>query len=131
TEALERLPRESFTVQRLDQMLVQVQQLNAQAYRAAGEELDQALLELAGYEASYQHRAIQSVLPAAVAEQLTLSTVSAAQVHAAAMARPFQGTLLREALNSIEGARAGRIRDAIRMGFVEGETISQMVRRLR
>lgn len=131
TEALERLPRESFTVQRLDQMLVQVQQLNAQAYRAAGEELDQALLELAGYEASYQHRAIQTVLPAAVAEQLTLSTVSAAQVHAAAMARPFQGKLLREALKDIEVARAARIRDAIRMGFVEGETISQMVRRLR
>ncbi|WP_312910950.1 phage head morphogenesis protein [Stutzerimonas nitrititolerans] len=130
-EALERLPPESFTVQRLDQMLVQVQQLNAQAYRAAGEELDQALLELAGYEGSYQHRTIQAVLPAAVAGQLTVSGVSASQVHAAAMARPFQGKLLREALKDIEAARAERIRDAIRMGFVEGETIGQMVRRLR
>lgn len=131
TEALERLPPESFTVQRLDQMLVQVQRLNAEAYRAAGEELDGALLELAGYEASYQHRTIQAVLPAAVAEQLTVSAVSASQVHAAAMAKPFQGKLLKEALKDIEVAKAIRIRDAVRMGFVEGETIGQMVRRLR
>ncbi len=131
TEALERLPPESFTVQRLDQMLVQVQRLNAEAYRAAGEELDGALLELAGYEASYQHRVLQSVLPAKVADALVLSTVSPNQVYAAAMARPFQGKLLKEALKDIETAKAIRIRDAIRMGFVEGETIGQMVRRLR
>lgn len=131
TEALERLPPERFTVQRLDQMLAQVQRLNAEAYRAAGEDLDKALFELSGYEASYQHRTIQSVLPAVVAEQLTLNTVAASQVHAAAMARPFQGKILKEALAGLEAARAFRIRDAIRMGFVEGETIDQMVRRLR
>src|SRR5690554_1524123 len=66
TEALERLPREAFTVQRLDRLLVGVQRLNADAYRVAGEELDTALMELAGYEASWQHRSIQSVLPAVV-----------------------------------------------------------------
>lgn len=131
TDALERLPPERFTVQRLDQMLVQVQQLNAAAYRTAGEELDESLLELAGYEASWQHRSISSVLPKVVAEQLPLSTVTAAQAHAAAMARPFQGKLLREALAGIEQARAIRIRDTIRMGFVEGQSIDQMVRRLR
>lgn len=130
-EALERLPPERFTVQRLDQMLVQVQQLNAAAYRAAGEELDASLLELAGYESTWQHQSISRALPKAVAEQLPLSTVTAAQAHAAAMARPFQGKLLREALAGIEQARAIRIRDTIRMGFVEGQTVDQMVRRLR
>lgn len=129
--ALERLPPESFTVQRLDQLLVEVNRLNAEAYRAAGEELDQALLELAGYEATYQHRLLQSVLPAEVAEALVLTTAPANQAYAAAMARPFQGKLLREALAGIEEARAVRIRDAIRMGFVEGQTIDQMVRRIR
>jgi len=74
---------------------------------------------------------LQSVLPAQVAEALTLATVPANQAYAAAMARPFQGKLLREALKDVEAAKAIRIRDAIRMGFVEGETISQMVRRLR
>ena len=131
TEALEQLPREAFTVQRLDQLLVGVQRLNADVYRDAGEELDRALMELAGYEASWQHRAIQSALPTVVAERLSLNTVTASQAHAAAMARPFQGKLLREALAGIEQARAYRIRDTIRMGFVEGLTIDQMVRRLR
>jgi len=129
--ALESMTPESFTVQRLDSLLSNVQRLNAQAYRQIGVELDEELLQLAGYEASYQHRALQSVLPAQVAEQLALNTISANQVYAAAMARPFQGKLLSEALTGIEAARAARIRDAIRMGFVEGETISQMVRRLR
>lgn len=129
--ALEKMPPESFTVQRLDQLLVEVNRLNAEAYKAAGEELDKALLELAGYEASYQHKMLQSVLPAQVAEALTLATVPANQAYAAAMARPFQGKLLREALKDVEAAKAIRIRDAIRMGFVEGETISQMVRRIR
>lgn len=131
TAALERLPPESFTVQRLDQLLVEVNRLNAEAYRAAGEELDKALLELAGYEATYQHRLLQSVLPAEVAEALVLTTVPANQAYAAAMARPFQGKLLREALKDIEQARAIRIRDAVRMGFVEGQTVSEMVRRIR
>lgn len=129
--ALEKMPPESFTVQRLDQLLVEVNRLNAEAYKAAGEELDKALLELAGYEASYQHKMLQSVLPAQVAEALKLATVPANQAYAAAMARPFQGKLLREALKDVEAAKAIRIRDAIRMGFVEGETISQMVRRIR
>ena len=136
TEALERLPPESFTVQRLDQMLVQVQRLNAEAYRAAGEELDGALLELAGYEASYQHRVLQSVLPAKVADALVLSTVSPNQVYAAAMARPFQisrnrSVLIGEYLSGLSEARARAVRDAVRIGFVEGQTIDQIVRRIR
>lgn len=130
-EALERLPPESFTVQRLDQMLVGVQRLNASIYRSMGQELDSELLALAGYEGAFQHQMISSVLPEAVAAVLPVRAVTAEAVHAAAMARPFQGALLKEALAGIEAARAIRIRDALRIGFVEGETIDQMVRRLR
>lgn len=131
TEALERLPPESFTVQRLDQQLVEVQRLNAEVYREAGEQLDTELLELTGYEASFQHRSIRAAMPKEVRDELTLNQIAPNQVYAAAMARPFQGKLLREWLTDIESARAARIRDSVRMGFVEGETISQMVRRLR
>lgn len=130
-EALERMPRDAFTVQRIDSLLVSVERLNAQAYRAIGEELDAELLALAGYEGSYQHKLIESVLPAQFAGLITVNEVNAEQVYAAAMARPFQGKLLRESLAGVEAARAARIRDAIRMGFAEGDTIDQMVRRLR
>lgn len=131
TAALEQMPPEAFTVQLLDRLLVEVNRLNAEAYKAAGEELDKALLELAGYEASFQHRMLQSALPAEIAEALTLTAVPANQAYAAAMARPFQGKLLKEALQDIEEARAIRIRDAVRMGFVEGQTVSEIVRRIR
>src|SRR3546814_3657942 len=35
------------------------------------------------------------------------------------------------ALSGLESAKAAKIRDAIRMGFVEGQTIDEMVRTLR
>jgi hypothetical protein len=47
------------------------------------------------------------------------------------MARPFQGRLLKEWAQSIEADRMTRIRDAVRMGYVENQTTSQIVQRIR
>jgi SPP1 gp7 family putative phage head morphogenesis protein len=45
--------------------------------------------------------------------------------------RPFQGRFLREWLSEAEEGAAKRVRDAIRIGVVEGETIDKIVRRVR
>ncbi|MGT2493119.1 hypothetical protein ACU4GD_28060 [Cupriavidus basilensis] len=50
---------------------------------------------------------------------------------AAALSRPFQGRLLKEWASNIEADRMVRIRDAIRIGFVEGQTTDQIIRRVR
>jgi SPP1 gp7 family putative phage head morphogenesis protein len=125
--ALERLPADSFTVQRLDDLLGSVRSLNGKAYEAMTDGLLAELAELADYEAAYQQQLFTSVVPV----QVQVAAVASEQVYAAAMARPFQGRLLRERASNIEAARMTRIRDAIRIGYVENQTIDQMVRRVR
>ena len=127
TAALDRLPSESFTVERLDALLQSVRQTNAVAYQQVSQLIETELKDLVQYEAAYQYQLFASTLPV----QVSVASVSVGQVYAAALARPFQGTLLREALAGLEANKARMVRDAIRIGFVEGQTIQQMVQRIR
>lgn len=129
--AMESLGPESYTVERLESMLVSVRRLNAEAYRAAGLTLTDELRELVSYEAGYQFELFRSALPPQVLGSATLQSVNAGQVYSAAMARPFQGLLLREFSERAGEARMVRVRDAIRMGYVEGQTVGQITRRIR
>ena len=126
-EALDRLDPESFTVERLESMLVSVAQLNAQAYEAIGRELDGVLREYVAYETAYQRQMLASVLPV----QVHVATVSAEQVYAAALARPFQGVFLRQVWPELGAQRMRLVRRAIAQGFVENRTTAQIVRDLR
>lgn len=125
--ALERLPAESFTVERLDMLLQDVRRINEAAYLQLRHGLEGELRELVTYEASYQMQLFQSALPV----QLSVAAVSVDQVYSAALARPMQNRLLSEWAKGMEADKMIRIRDALRMGYVEGETISQMVQRIR
>lgn len=131
TEALDSLPAESFTVERLEQMLGSVRVLNKRAYEAVRQALTTELRGLVEYEAGYQHQLFTSTIPAQIVAQVEIATVSIDQVYSAAMARPFQGRLLSEWAQGIEAGRMTRIRDEIRMGYVEGQTTSQIVQRIR
>lgn len=125
--ALERLPADSYTVQRLDSMLASVRELNGKAYQQFTDGLKAELQDLTDYEAGFQQQSLVSVVPAKIA----IAEVVPQQVYAAALARPFQGRLLKEWAAGIEEARMTRIRDALRIGYVENQTISQMVQRIR
>lgn len=131
TQALDTMSPESFTVERLESLLLSVRQLNLQAYQQIERELTQELRELVQYEASYQLQLFQSVIPAQVIATVGVSAVNAEQVYAAALSRPFQGALLREFSQRQEAIRMGRIRDTIRMGYVENRTTQEIVRQLR
>lgn len=129
--ALERLPADSFTVERLETLLGSVLALNARAYQAVGVELAAEMRALAEYEAGFQLGMFNAAIPAQVTARLAIVGVSAEQAYSAALARPFQGRLLREWSASLEADRAARIRDAIRIGYVENQTAAQMVQRVR
>jgi hypothetical protein len=129
--ALSTMTPEAFTVEWLEQMLVSVCRLNLSAYQAIQRELTTELQALAAYEAQYQYSLFRETLPLQVVNLVGVATVSAETAYAAAMSRPFQGVLLREWAQRAGEARMIRIRDALRMGFVEGQTVDQMVRRLR
>ncbi len=125
--ALENLPHTSFTAERLDSMLMSVRMINAQAYRSADGILNEDMRKLAAVEVTYQNELFTSLLPV----QLQVASVEVGQVYAAAMARPMQGKLLKEWAASLESDRMTRIRDAVRMGYVENQTTSQIVQRVR
>lgn len=131
TVALDGMTATSFTVERLEGLLGSVRQLNLQAYREIERELTAQLREFAAYEGGYQLQLFQAVLPPQVVAAVGVHAVSIDQVVAATLSRPFQGRLLREWASSIEADRMVRIRDAIRIGFVEGQTTEQIIRRVR
>ncbi len=125
--AIDRFTPSTFTVERLESVLGSVLAMNAQAYAQVGSSLRIELQDFVKYEASYQHQALETALPVNV----HAAAISAEQVYAAALARPFQGVLLKGALQDLEFQKAQKIRQIIAQGFVEGKTSSQMVRELR
>lgn len=124
---LERLPASSFTVDRLDKMLSSLRDLNSVAYAQIKGTLNDELKELVGYEGNYQYELFKSSLPA----QVSFNRINVEQVYAAVTAQPFSGKLLSEWADSLATDKITRIRDAVRMGYVEGEPISQIVQRIR
>lgn len=131
TAALERLPAETFTVERLEALLFSVRSVNAQAYQQIDRELTAELAQLSEYEAGFQQRLFESAIPAQVQARVAIVPVNVQAVYAAAYSQPFQGRLLKEWAASLEASRAARIRDAIRIGYVEQQTVSQIVQRVR
>lgn len=129
--ALERVPQSAFQIERIDSLLASVRDINARAYEALRSGLEVELRDLVAYEADYQLKLFESVIPKAVQAHVSFAAVSVEQVYAGAMSMPMRGRLLREWASSIEADKLARIRDALRIGFVEGETIDQMVRRIR
>lgn len=124
--AIERLPANSFTVTRLDAQLKSLRELNQEIYKNVSNEINNELRDLAEYEAGFQKQLFDSI-----PVQITIATISAEQVYSAAIARPFQGKLLKEWIQGLEKDKATRVRDAIRIGYIENQTIAQIVQRIR
>lgn len=131
TEALERIPAESFTVERLELLLEEVRAINAQAYAQVSQELQGDLKELSGYEANWQQSLFERAIPEPVLVRFPIARVCAEQAYAAAMSRPFQGSLLKDWSANIEAERMVKVRNAIRTGYLEGKTTDQIVRSIR
>lgn len=117
----------TWTLERLEMMLDEVQVLAAALYVVAERELVLEMLDLAEAELESVTQSIKRSLPVV----LNVVTPSPQQVHAAAMAQPFQGRILSEWVRDLSAGQVKRMREAIRIGFIEGETVDQLVRRLR
>lgn len=129
-DAVERMGTDRFTVTHMNTVLQSVRELNKAIYAEIGEQFTETLGELAAYELAYQQALFTATLPGPVLVAVPLASANLGQVRAAAMSRPFQGRLLKEWLSDLESGRAARIRDAVRMGVIEGMTTDQIVRRV-
>jgi SPP1 gp7 family putative phage head morphogenesis protein len=97
-------------------------------YRELHTGLKAELIDIAVYESWFQQRMLASVTTL----RPEIFDVPARQMLVSAVtSRPFQGRLLREWVDGLDAGRFARLRDAIRIGVVEGESIDQIVRRVR
>lgn len=110
---------------RLNEQLEAVRQLYREAYATLYEDFRGELADLAEYEARFIGRQFRQTIGVA------FNVPTRAVVVAAANARPFQGRFLREWMDGLAEDSAKRVRDAVRIGFIEGESVSQVVRRIR
>lgn len=126
-ERLERMSPATFSMERLDAMLVSVRLLSAEATRQMAQQLDVDLREFVSYEAEYQTMMLQAHVPV----QVSVAAVSAESAYAAAMARPFQGRLLRDVWQDLDQSKMRLVRRTVAQGFVESKTTDQIIRELR
>jgi SPP1 gp7 family putative phage head morphogenesis protein len=119
-------------LRRLERTLERIRDINEATRKAAGEFLRPELVELAAMEADFQKRLFEQV----TGGFLSFDGPTRRQVQAAALSRPFQGVHLRwattsEHLREQYRRRGALLRDEIRRGFLEGDSVSAMVRRIR
>lgn len=130
TDVVDRLGAESFTAQVIDAKLKSISELLATQYKAMGEALTEDLGDVVETELGFQYSLYSSSIPAVALAAVPLVMVTSGQVRAIAFSRPFQGRLLKEWMAGLEATTASRIRDAIRMGMVEGQTTPEIIRRI-
>lgn len=129
--AIDTLDAESFTVSRLEALLVSVRAINKDAIQSMYAALTAELQELAKHEATFQMSLFQFAIPDDVLALHPLVGISPDAVYAAAMGRPFQGRLLSEWASNLEADRMARISNTVRQGFLLGDTHEQIAKKVR
>src|SRR5690625_4911369 len=117
----------TFTEWRLNKILEDVRDILNEARSESYGIVRDELVELAKYEADHAAEGLRSALQV----EFNITRPAPAQLRAAVLSRPFQGRLLREWVSELSDMQRRNVRNAIRIGFTEGETIDQMVRRIR
>lgn len=112
---------------RLERQLASLQRVFAAGYEELTRRVGADAAELATYEAEYQQAKITSAVPL----QIEFVLPAPEQLQAAATARPFQGRYLSEWGSDLADGAFKRVRDAVRVGYAEGQTTPQIVQRIR
>lgn len=129
--ALDDLDPSSFTVRRLESLLGSVRDINKQAIQSTFSSLSDELMAFARHDAGYQLSLFDSLLPDVVLRRYPLIGITPEQVYSVAVAKPFQGRLLSEWAENIEADRMTRIINAVKSGYLSGDPVEQIARKVR
>lgn len=110
----------------LDHLLSNIRKRITEGYSPVIELIDAEVKGLAGYEGQWQTDMFRRVVPV----RLDFVAPAPEQIYAAAVARPFQGLILKEWYKGLEDGQFRRVRQAIRMGYVDGRTTGEIVREI-
>lgn len=129
-EKLNSLPEGSGRQAQLEAYLIELRALYSRGYAQIAEATTEELRDLTRDELTFNEAALGAGAQAARINA-SVNVPFLGQVFSAVESRPFQGKLLRDWLSEAEEGAARRVRDAIRIGFVEGESIQAIKRRVR
>lgn len=118
--------RDTWTFKRKQRLLDGLRRINRNAYSMTGKALTKELLGLAPQEAAFAARTIQNAVPI----ELDMILPTRELLRSVVESQPFRGKIMKEWFTELEQGRFRRMKDAINIGIVEGETVDQMVRRL-
>jgi len=127
---LQRADNESVSGARLDQLLTELRTIQREGWTLINNRMQTEVGLLTAAEVEFSAR-LAGVTVDPVFGVMFSPVPPIEQIVAAVNARPFQGRLLREWLAGAEENAAGRIRDTVRQGFVEGLPTANIVRAIR
>lgn len=128
---LEKVNPNDVTVKMLRGKLKGVREVNRQAILGTFETLTDELLAFAEHETDYQYTLFNTLLPDPTLKHLSIERVSAEQAYSAAISKPFQGNLLSGWASNIEEDRLTRIINTVKAGFLAGDDIETIARKVR
>lgn len=130
-EALDNVPAEQFTVDRLDRALGQVRAINQAAYEQVRLELEQQLAEFAKFESDWQYELLVGIIPPPAQSLYPIAKINATTAYATATTTPIQGRTIAEWMAAAVVDRLNRIRNAVRQRVVDGESPASIVSAIR
>ena len=115
------------TIPQIDARLASVRAIMTEAYdNVIGKELIQNMKDAAIYEQDWQIKAIDDSTPVV----LDMVAVAPVTLFAAIESKPLQGKLIKEWIDKLDQDSYTRIQDAVRIGLVEGQSYSDVVKRI-
>lgn len=112
---------------RLNALLEQVRRTQEEAHRAIRGQLETDLDGVIDVEANFA----TGFMGTAAGTSANLATVSATQLHQAVVSVPFQGMHLKDWMSRFEAGDKQRMRSQITMGYLEGESVPKIMRRIK
>lgn len=113
----------------LEKLLEEIRALQSDGWTVVRGRMNEDVAALADVERIFSERMVRAGAQASGA--VVANAPTTAQVVAAVNARPFQGRFLRDWLSDAEAGAAKRVRDTLRQGFVEGRSVTALVREIR
>ncbi len=126
-QRLGRVLRESDpTGERLRALLAEVRAMREAVMAQLRAEARGELIDLARLEAQWEH----SIMTAAIPVEMAIATAPLGRLNAVVTSRPFQGRFLREWFSGLQRQEQDALKQALRLGITNGETLDDIVRRV-
>lgn len=116
----------SMTIPQIDAQLASVRTILNEGYDLAGKELISEMKDAAAYEQDWQIKSINDSTPIV----LDMVAVAPVTLFAAIESKPLQGKIIKEWIDKLDADSYARIQDAVRIGLVEGQSYSDVVKRI-